>query len=161
MSGTVPSLEDLVRHPERVTEVARNAVAGLLAELERLRVALWAQFFPVHERDATEGPTMSLLTAPAVAEALGVPVSYVYELARTGRLPAVRFGKYVRFSPLVLQQWLARHAEPLDGDLYSRYSPARDRRRASADPKTTRADAGQARGAGGRSSKHHRAAGAR
>ena len=161
MTRTPPTLEDLVRQPERVTEVARDAVAGLLAEAERLRVALWARLFDVPERGGTAPPSTRLLTAPTVAEALGVPVSYVYELARTGRLPAVRFGKYVRFAPEALEEWQAHHAERLDGDLSNRYSSAHDGRGASADPNTTRADASQARGAGRRGRQHHRPAGAR
>jgi excisionase family DNA binding protein len=161
MTRTPPTLEDLVRQPQRVTEVARDAVAGLLAEAERLRVALWARLFDVPERGGTAPPSTRLLTAPTVAEALGVPVSYVYELARTGRLPAVRFGKYVRFAPEALQEWQARHEERLDGKIYDQYSSARDGRGASADPKTARTDAGQARGAGRRGRQHHRPPGAR
>ncbi len=159
MTRTPPTLEDLVRQPERVTEVARDAVAGLLAEVERLRVALWARLFDVPERGAP--PSTRLLTAPTVAEALGVPVSYVYELARTGRLPAVRFGKYVRFAPEALQEWQARHEERLDGKIYDQYSSPGDGRGASADPNTAQTDAGQARGAGRRGRQHHRPAGAR
>lgn len=161
MTHTPPTIEDLVRHPERVTEVAREAVAGLLAEVERLRVALWARLFDTPERGGSSQQTTPLLTAPQVAEALGVPVSYVYELARTGRLPAVRFGKYVRFAPEALQAWQTRHAARLDGDLYNQYSSARERRGASANPNTARADAGQARGTGRRGRQHHRPAGAR
>ncbi len=161
MIRTPPTLEDLARQPERVTEVARDAVAGLLAEVERLRVALWVRLVHVQERGGTSPPSTRLLTAPTVAEALGVPVSYVYELARTGRLPAVRFGKYVRFAPEALQEWQARHEERLDKELYNQYSSPGDGRGASADPKTARADAGQARGAGRRGSQHHRPAGAR
>jgi excisionase family DNA binding protein len=160
MTRTPPTLEDLVRQPERVTEVARDAVAGLLAEVERLRAGLWARLFDVQERGGTSPRSTRLLTAPTVAEVLGVPVTYVYELARTGRLPAVRFGKYVRFSPEALQAWQARHEAQLDGDLYNQYSSSRDGRGASADPNTARADAGQARGAGRRGRQHHRPAGA-
>jgi excisionase family DNA binding protein len=39
-----------------------------------------------------------LLTAVDVSELLCVPVSTVYELARTGRLPCLRIGRAVRFS---------------------------------------------------------------
>lgn len=161
MTRTPPTLEELVRHPERVTAVAHEAVAGLLAEVERLRVALWARLFEAQERGGSSQPATRLLTAPQVAEALGVPVSYVYELARTGRLSAVRFGKYVRFAPEALQEWQARHAQRLDGDLYNQYSSAHDGRGASTDPNTPRADASQARGAGRRGRQHHRPAGAR
>jgi len=88
MTRTPPTLEELVRQPERVTEAAREALAGLLAEVERLRVGLWARPFDGQERGGNSPPATRLLTAPQVAEALGVPVSYVYALERTGRLPA-------------------------------------------------------------------------
>jgi excisionase family DNA binding protein len=39
-----------------------------------------------------------LLTAREVAELLRLPVSTVYELARTGRLPYLRIGRAMRFS---------------------------------------------------------------
>lgn len=161
MTRMPPTFEDLVRQPERVTEVTRDAVAGLLAEVERLRVALWARLFDVQEHGGSSQPATRLLTAPKVAEALGVPVSYVYELARAGRLPAVRFGKYVRFAPEALQAWQARHEGRLDGEVYDQYSSPRDGRGAPADPNPARADAGQARGAGRRDRQHHRPAGAR
>lgn len=40
---------------------------------------------------------MKLLTAAEVAEQLRVPVSWVYSAARSGQLPCVRLGRYVRF----------------------------------------------------------------
>ena len=39
-----------------------------------------------------------LLTAVDVSELLRLPVSTVYELARSGRLPCLRIGRAVRFS---------------------------------------------------------------
>ena len=45
-----------------------------------------------------------LLTAVEIAEMLSVPRTWVWEAARTGRLPCYRLGKYVRFSlPEVLE----------------------------------------------------------
>ena len=38
-----------------------------------------------------------LLDAEGLALALKVPVSWVYENSRTGKIPTVRVGKYVRF----------------------------------------------------------------
>jgi len=42
-----------------------------------------------------------------VAELLAVPASYAYELARQGKLPTVRLGKYVRVRASALAAWLA------------------------------------------------------
>ena len=52
---------------------------------------------------------VKLLTAAEVAEALRVPVSWVYAAARTGQLPCVRLGRYVRFTA----DDLARHVDEL------------------------------------------------
>ena len=38
-----------------------------------------------------------LLDAKAIAERLGVPESWVRESARSGAIPCVRLGRYVRF----------------------------------------------------------------
>jgi excisionase family DNA binding protein len=48
-----------------------------------------------------------LLTAREVAELLRLPVSTVYELARTERLPHLRIGRAMRFSREDLETYLA------------------------------------------------------
>jgi len=48
-----------------------------------------------------------LLTARDVATLLCVPVSTVYELTRSGRLPCLRIGRAVRFSKEDLEAHLA------------------------------------------------------
>ena len=49
----------------------------------------------------------SLITPEALAEAWGVPKSHIYRLAREGRLPCVRLGKYVRFHPKAVDAFIA------------------------------------------------------
>jgi excisionase family DNA binding protein len=48
-----------------------------------------------------------LLTAEEVAELLRLPVSTIYDLARTGRLPHLRIGRALRFSQHDLEEHLA------------------------------------------------------
>jgi excisionase family DNA binding protein len=48
-----------------------------------------------------------LLTAEEVAELLRLPVSTIYDLARTGRLPHLRIGRALRFSQSDLEVHLA------------------------------------------------------
>jgi excisionase family DNA binding protein len=48
-----------------------------------------------------------LLTADDVAELLRLPVSTIYDLARTGRLPHLRIGRALRFSRGDLEAHLA------------------------------------------------------
>ena len=55
-----------------------------------------------------------LLTAREVAQ-MGLPLSRVYELARTGKLPVIRFGRAMRFDPNALAEWLANGGTGYDG----------------------------------------------
>lgn len=48
-----------------------------------------------------------LLTADDVAALLRLPVSTIYDLARTGRLPHLRIGRALRFSRYDLEAHLA------------------------------------------------------
>lgn len=48
-----------------------------------------------------------LLTAEEVAELLRLPVSTIYDLARTGRLPHLKIGRALRFSRSDLEAHLA------------------------------------------------------
>ncbi len=55
-----------------------------------------------------EGGTLNdrLLDAKAVAERLGVPETWVRESARSGAIPHVRLGRYVRFDLDDVEHWL-------------------------------------------------------
>ena len=52
------------------------------------------------------GPLPRLLTAAQVAAQTGIPKSRVYELSRTGQLPAISFGRRYRYDPSELRRWL-------------------------------------------------------
>jgi excisionase family DNA binding protein len=53
-----------------------------------------------------------LLDAREVAELLAVPKSWVLESARSGALPCVRLGRYVRFDVADVEAWLASCKQP-------------------------------------------------
>jgi excisionase family DNA binding protein len=53
-----------------------------------------------------------LLDAGQVAELLSVPKSWVLESARSGALPCVRLGRYVRFVRGDVEAWLASCKQP-------------------------------------------------
>ena len=48
----------------------------------------------------------ALLTVEQVAEILSVPKSWVYRQADAGKFPHVRVGRYIRFRPFEVQQWI-------------------------------------------------------
>jgi excisionase family DNA binding protein len=56
--------------------------------------------------------TERLVDAQAVAERLGVPVSWVREQVRSGAMPCVRLGRYVRFDLADVEAWLAECKQP-------------------------------------------------
>jgi excisionase family DNA binding protein len=57
-----------------------------------------------------------LLTAGQVAERWQVPTGHVYRLAREGRIPAVRLGRYYRFRVDALERWELRDARVAAGE---------------------------------------------
>lgn len=50
-------------------------------------------------------PSTRLMTAKDLAKRWQVPESQVYRLAREGRIPAVRLGRYWRFRLDLIEQW--------------------------------------------------------
>lgn len=48
----------------------------------------------------------SLMTAGEVAGLLGVPISWVYEQSRRGRIPTVTLGRYRRYRREAIERWV-------------------------------------------------------
>ena len=62
---------------------------------------------------------MKLITAREASTILGLRLPRVYELARSKKIPFVRFGiKQIRFDPEILQAWV-KHEATLNGALLS------------------------------------------
>lgn len=57
----------------------------------------------------------SLLTAREVAELLEVPVTWVYEQSRQGRIPTVTLGRYRRYRREAIDMWLRDLEAPARG----------------------------------------------
>ena len=85
---------------------------SLLGELERLKALAWVRLTTYnHGTGELSEPGNLLLTIPQVSERLALPVSRVYELARQGKLPVVRVGKYVRVQAVQLAKWMKEHRD--------------------------------------------------
>lgn len=102
-------LANLLQIPEQVTAVGPREVPGLLAELEALRVQLWARLFAaetIPRVDAREPDR--LLTPTEAAAVLGVSLRWLYRHHRG--LPFARrvSPKVLRFSEIGLRHWLAQ-----------------------------------------------------
>ncbi len=50
-----------------------------------------------------DGP---LLTPSQAAALLSVKTSWIYDAARSGRLPCLRLGRHIRFTQPMLEEWL-------------------------------------------------------
>ncbi len=50
---------------------------------------------------------MKIFLADEIAQILRIPKGRVYELARQGKLPAVRIGRQVRFREDAVEAWLS------------------------------------------------------
>lgn len=60
-----------------------------------------------------------LLTAADVAELLSVPVSWVREHTRSGRIPHVQLGHYVRYRRETVVSWIGQQ----EADAFRKYRP--------------------------------------
>ena len=145
-------MKDLV---EAIANAPLSDYPSLIGSLEQCKALAWSRLMAAGVADQRgmdfhEGKR--LLTIPQAAEQLAIPKGRAYELARRGKLPIVRVGKYVRVEPTALARWISSHSESqgVDKTIYPTYSIRGDRQRAQAHPKTTRANAGVSRGQAGR-----------
>lgn len=56
-----------------------------------------------------EGSALDLILAPEVAKRAGMTLPWVYARTRSGEIPCVRFGRYVRYRPEAVAAWIAEH----------------------------------------------------
>lgn len=59
-----------------------------------------------HMPEASRSLDGPLLRPDQVAALLSVKTSWVYDAARTGKLPCIRVGRHIRFTRPMLEEWL-------------------------------------------------------
>jgi excisionase family DNA binding protein len=52
--------------------------------------------------------TQDLIEIREMARKINVPVSWLYSRTRTGEIPHFKIGKYVRFDPEKVMQWIEK-----------------------------------------------------
>ncbi len=82
-------------------------VPSMLVQLAALQTALAARLALVPTMPAPPD-SPCLVTAQKVSEAFSLPVPRVYELTRTGQLPAIHIGRSVRYDLAAVRRTLAR-----------------------------------------------------
>jgi excisionase family DNA binding protein len=155
------SLDALVEDPGRLAALPfetvlelRRCVRHLDADLEAAALQRLADR-GVGGNHGTTRDDDQLLSVPDASAQLGLAPSYVYELARTGALPTVRVGKYVRVRVGALRAWLAGREIALDAARSETLpSSPRDTGRRPARPSHPRPDAGRIRRAARRAPGH-------
>ena len=118
--STTSKTQEFLGALARVGQEAPPAeVANLLGELEALKAVLWQRLLAAAITSATPPPEASddlrHLTPTQVSELLNLKAAYVHELCRTGRLPAVKHGKYWLIPQAALRDRLAYRAGDIDG----------------------------------------------
>jgi excisionase family DNA binding protein len=68
-----------------------------------------------------DGAGDSLLTAAEVAEMLSVPVSWVREHTRSGKIPHLELGRYRRYRRAAVLDWLS--TQEAGGAAWARHRP--------------------------------------
>jgi excisionase family DNA binding protein len=98
-----PTLEQLEQAVAETPVSQIPALIGILAQLQAK-----AQLKMLSEQRTASDRDGGLLTMRQAAARLNVPESRAYELARQGKLPAVRIGKYVRISAEALAAYQSK-----------------------------------------------------
>jgi hypothetical protein len=70
---------------------------GVIGILEQLKAHAWTRM--LEQRAGDPAGDGHLLNMAAVATKLNIPKCRAYELARQGKFPIVRIGKYIRMRP--------------------------------------------------------------
>jgi excisionase family DNA binding protein len=88
-----------------------STIASLLGDVERLRALAWEQLVRSVGQVSAPPPTNPVddlrhITPLQVAELLNLKEAYVHELCRTGRLPAVKQGKYWLIPVAGVRRWV-------------------------------------------------------
>ncbi len=100
------ALAALLEEPERIADLSPEAVPGLLVTISAVQNQLAALLARPKDDDGRTPDHDHLLSVEEVAKCLGVSKGRVYDLVRTGELPSVPIGKYVKVRRSTLQQWI-------------------------------------------------------
>ncbi|MFQ5903652.1 MAG: helix-turn-helix domain-containing protein [Candidatus Binatia bacterium] len=91
---------DLPEILERLNKIEGAFLTGL-QEIRLVREEI--------QKRANQTPRLEpLLDAEQLAKILGLNRTFIYSGARSGKIPSVKIGKYLRFSPAQIKKWLER-----------------------------------------------------
>lgn len=105
----IPSLDELAAHPERAAEVSPEGRTRLALACSAILAALAATMATPNGRAAEVPPGPALLTVAEAAQRANVPVSWIRQAVKDGRLPSMKLGHYRRIKPNDLEHFLTAH----------------------------------------------------
>jgi excisionase family DNA binding protein len=102
-------------------QAGKTAGLDAMARLEKLEDSLISSLQDVRSikaelrKETDESPTLEkLMGADEVAKHLGESERWVYQQVKAKKMPAIRIGKFVKFSPSALQKWIEQRTKALD-----------------------------------------------
>jgi excisionase family DNA binding protein len=101
-SAVIAALNNLI------AETSADQLPTVIGDLAAAEAQAWARItMPAPAATCIEPDAGHMMTADELAKLYRVPKSWFYELARQGRLPCQRLGRYVRFERAVIERALA------------------------------------------------------
>ena len=157
----VPTLDELARDPVKAKALSPEVRAAFVAQCAVVLAALSAPLLAAVQNSDRTPTDDRLLTLSEAAEILHFSKSYVYELARRGRLPVIREGRYVRLRHSSLRDWIAeRENESADEPTSHMIRSRGGRQRGGQGSAKARLEVGRSGRTVRRSSHHDKAVGA-
>jgi excisionase family DNA binding protein len=97
--NTPPDITTLATELQQLAAAtAHDTLPVLIGVLETAKAIAWARLAQPAEELRAAVPDVASMTASELAALYNVPRSFFYELARQGRVPCIRLGRYVRFN---------------------------------------------------------------
>lgn len=85
----------------RRLESLETSLLSLIQEVRTIKAAF--------QKQANGNPSLEpLLDVEELAKVLGLDVDYIYRQAQAGKIPSKKIGKYRKFQPSKIQNWLEK-----------------------------------------------------
>jgi excisionase family DNA binding protein len=136
------NVSELLREFES-SPVSNQEIPGIIGALESIKAKLFMQLCQPDQSAAGEPEDgATLITVEEMAKRTAFTEQYCRGLIRTGEIPSVRTGKYVRVRLADLSRWIETHTEKklADNHIYKLYSNSHGRQRASQNKNSNRSN---------------------
>jgi excisionase family DNA binding protein len=105
------TLNDIAERPALASGLPADAVEALLVRHAAVGQVLLGRLLATRGNGSLAPALPRFVDARTAAERWQVPESWIYDMARQGKLPSVRLGHYVRFRPEDLERFIAERRQ--------------------------------------------------